>query len=195
MKLIGSALSPFVGKARLAAHYLGIPFEEIAVDTTHDPEELTRYNPLGKIPALINDEGEVFYDSTVILSYLDYIGGNKLFPQDPLERIRVERLESAADGLCDAIVAHVYERRYHPAELVYQPWLDKQWGKITRMLQYFEDHLPELEPLNAGNLTLGIVLNFAENRFPGKWNVNTPKVDAWRLKFRTTYPELQALLP
>lgn len=83
-----------------------------------------------------------------------------------LERIRVERLESAADGLCDAIVARVYERRYHPAELVYQPWLDKQWGKITRMLQYFEDHLPALEPLNAGNLTLGIVLNFAENRFP-----------------------------
>lgn len=125
-KLIGSALSPFVGKARLAAHYLGIPFEEIAVDTTHDPEELERYNPLGKIPALINDEGEVFYGSTVILSYLDYIGGNKLFPQNPFERIRVERLESAADGLCDAIVAHVYERHYHPAELVYQPWLDKQ---------------------------------------------------------------------
>ncbi|WP_297326250.1 glutathione S-transferase N-terminal domain-containing protein [uncultured Bartonella sp.] len=47
-------------KPVLRRHYLGIPFEEIAVDTTHDREELTRYNPLGKIPAFINDEAEVF---------------------------------------------------------------------------------------------------------------------------------------
>ncbi|MHC5306838.1 glutathione S-transferase N-terminal domain-containing protein [Bartonella sp. LJL80] len=195
MRLLGSATSPFVAKARLAAYYLNIDLEEIAVDTFHDPEELTKFNPLGKIPALITDDGDVFFDSPVILSYLDYLGGNKLFPQDPLARIKVERLEAAADGLCDVLVAHVYERRYRPEALVHQPWLDKQWGKATRMLDYFEENVPQLDKLDAGNLTLAIVLNFAELRFAGLWDEKRPQLKNWRDLFILKYADLQALLP
>ena len=43
-------------------------------------EELRRINPLGKIPALLLDDGSVLIDSPVICEYLNHVGGGKFFP-------------------------------------------------------------------------------------------------------------------
>ena len=59
-----------------------IPAERLDVVLDIDPATgLREENPLGKIPALITETGEAFYDSRVIVEYLDHIGGGGLIPK------------------------------------------------------------------------------------------------------------------
>jgi glutathione S-transferase len=84
MKLRSSPPSPFGRKVKLAMAILGLKDRiEIVEANTADPsDDLRSQNPLGKIPALVLENGDVIYDSSVILEYLDFLaGGGKLFPQ------------------------------------------------------------------------------------------------------------------
>ena len=79
MKLYSNAASPFARKCRVIAHELELKLEEIRTLPMQDPE-FRRINPLGKIPALVLDDGSVLIDSPVICEYLNHIGGGKFFP-------------------------------------------------------------------------------------------------------------------
>ena len=81
MKLYANPVSPFARKARIIAHELGSE----AGDRPHrlplaTMPEFRRINPLGKIPALVLDDGSVLFDSPVICEYLNHAGGGKFFP-------------------------------------------------------------------------------------------------------------------
>ena len=74
--------------------------------------ELRKLNPLGKIPALVLDDGSALFDSPVICEYLNELGGGKFFPGVTLfERSSAGRwkaLDPAGAGrrhLADAAVA------------------------------------------------------------------------------------------
>ena len=57
MKLLGTQTSPYVRKARLVLLEKNIP-HEFLIDPPNEPESLVaRVNPLGRIPALILDDG------------------------------------------------------------------------------------------------------------------------------------------
>ena len=116
----------------MAAAYAGIALEPVPVETSNPPAELLNANPLGKIPVLIADDGATIFDSRAITQYLNRQSGNKLFPRNPAKRTDAERLEALADGIADCALAHVYERRSRPEEIVHQPWLDKQWAKVDQ---------------------------------------------------------------
>ena len=80
MVLRSSPASPFGRKVRIAIALLGFG-GETRVDTA-DPTDLAdtlrRQNPLGKIPVLIAEDGTAYYDSRVILEFLDErAGGGK----------------------------------------------------------------------------------------------------------------------
>ena len=69
MKLRSAGPSPFGRKVRIAAAALGLA-GDITVentDTMDEDDSIRRQNPLGKIPALILDDGRVLYDSRVIV--------------------------------------------------------------------------------------------------------------------------------
>ena len=75
-----------------------------------------RINPLGKIPALLLDDGSVIYDSPVICEYLDELGGGKFLPRATLfkaaeGRWRALTLQALGDGLADAVVRRTQELR------------------------------------------------------------------------------------
>lgn len=45
---------------------------------------MARYNPLGKVPALVTDDGECWFDSPVIAQYLELLGvAPPMIPADP----------------------------------------------------------------------------------------------------------------
>ncbi len=69
--------SPFGRKVRLAAAVLGLTDEITieAADTMNSEDSIRGQNPLGKIPALVLDDGRVLYDSRVIIEYLDTTAG------------------------------------------------------------------------------------------------------------------------
>lgn len=115
MKLIGSYTSPYVRKISVMLLEKGIPFDFIN-DVPHEPGcKITQFNPLGKVPALVTDDGEVFYDSPIIVQFIELMNvAPTLLPWQPLEALRVKQIEALADGVTDAAVALVLEGRRDP---------------------------------------------------------------------------------
>ena len=135
MILRSSPASPFGRKVKIAAAILGLD-KEINVekaDTTDASDTIRKQNPLGKIPALILEDGSVLHDSPVILDYLDHrAGGGKIIPKEPDARFAALTLEALCDGILDAQLLQVYEGRYRPAEKYEAKWIELQAGKVTR---------------------------------------------------------------
>jgi glutathione S-transferase len=180
----------------MAAAYLDIPLEAVPMETSNPTEEFLKANPLGKIPVLIADDGETVFDSRAITQYLNRHSGNKLFPRNPVKRTEAERLEALADGIADCALAHVYERRARPEEIVHQPWLDKQWDKIIRALDALNASPPKLgRKITGGHIALRAVLGYLELRFAGKWEKGRSRLKRWAARFDEKFPELKALLP
>lgn len=196
LKILCAPASPYSAKVRMSAAYAGIPFETVVVDTNVEPASLVAVNPLGKIPALITDDGEAIFDSRAITQYLNRISRNSLFPTALAKRTEAERLEALADGIADCALAHVYERRYHPEEKIHQPWLDRQWGKVERTLDYLNANLPRLgNRANAGQIALRATLAYLDLRFAGKWEKGRAKLRKWAARFDEKFPQLKSLLP
>src|SRR2546423_12353054 len=117
MQLFYSPNSPYARKARIIIHELGLTarVEEKSVSLPADAK-LRALNPLGKIPALLLDDGSVIYDSPVICEYLDTLGEGKFFPRATLfreaqGRWRALTLHALGDGLADAVVRRNQEMR------------------------------------------------------------------------------------
>src|ERR1700683_1204342 len=107
MILRSAAPSPFARKVRIALSLLGFD-KDVGIDSadTADPHDTIRkQNPLGKIPVLIIEDGTAFYDSRVILDYLDHrAGGGKILPREAGQRLAALRLEALCDGMLDASI-------------------------------------------------------------------------------------------
>lgn len=87
LTLVSFDLCPYVQRAVIALAEKGIPFERRDVDLADKPAWFKAISPLGKVP-LLQVEGEVLFESAVIVEYLDETRGAKLHPQDALVRAR-----------------------------------------------------------------------------------------------------------
>lgn len=195
-KVLYSSSSPYSAKVRMAAAYAGLPVEAVAVDTNAEPAALIDANPLGKIPALITDEGLSIYDSRAITQYLNRVSGNALYPRNADKRTQAEILEALADGICDCLLAHVYERRSRPEDKIHQPWLDKQWSKALRALDRLNAEPPKLpKKITAGHIGLRATLGYLTLRFGGQWERGRGKLARWAARFDARFPELVPFIP
>lgn len=195
-RLFHSLSSPYSAKVRIAATYAGISFESILTDTNADPADLIAANPLGKIPVWVTDEGTAVHDSAVITQYLNRLTKNVLFPSNPAKRLEAERLESLADGLCDCLLAQVYEVRFRPEDKIYQPWLDRQWSKAERALDYLNANPPGLpKKITIGQIAVRAALGYLALRFPGRWEKGRARLVRWARRFDEKFPELAPHLP
>ena len=111
MKLIGSYTSPFVRKISVILLEKRIPFEFVNESPYSESNGVARYNPLGKVPALVTDDGECWFDSPVIAQYLELLGvAPPMIPADPRAALRMRQLEALADGVMEAAQALVREK-------------------------------------------------------------------------------------
>src|SRR5437764_1125320 len=183
MILRSSPPSPFGRKIKLAIGILGLD-KEVTVekaDPTDANDSIRKQNPLGKIPALIIENGTVLYDSPVILDYLDHrAGGDKIIPKDSSARIAALTLQALCDGILDAGILLVYEGRWRPAEKHEPKWIDHQRGKVQRALEVLEAAPPKLDAIpNVGQITLACALGYGDLRFEGKWRESHPRLVKW----------------
>ncbi|MDA7964926.1 glutathione S-transferase family protein [Ruegeria sp.] len=185
-QLYFSPVSPFARKVRVAALEKGVADQieevEVATSPVDTNPDLAARNPLGKLPCLVRADGRVIYDSRAILRFIDGLTGTAtLYPADDsvFDRLTVESL---AEGVLDAAVLCVYERRTRSADQVSQAWLDGQAGKINRALDWFEAHVPDaLEPdFDAACIGLACALGYLDFRQPtGDWRPGRPQLTAW----------------
>ena len=190
-KIFYSPASPYSAKVRMAAARCGVDIDAQIVNTNDEPANLVDANPLGKIPVLIRDEGDAIFDSRAITQYLNRVSGSALFPRNAEKRLEAERLEALADGICDCLLAHVYERRFRPEEKIHQPWLDLQWKKVTRALDYLNSNPPKMtKKATGGQIALRATLAYLSLRFEGKWERGRSKLTRWAKRFDERFPEL-----
>ena len=192
MILRSSPASPFGRKVRIAASLLGLASKiEVTATNLEDPaDSVRRQNPIGKIPVLVTDDGATYYDSRVILEYLDHLaGGGRIIPRDAPARFEALRLQALCDGLLDACLLLVYEGRYRPADMRVQAWVDRQTEKVARGMQALEAAPPALTPVpDVGQITLACLLGYRDLRFGGIWRKEYPKLLAWHDKFAAQVP-------
>lgn len=196
LKVLYAPASPYSAKVRMAAAYAGVTIESVLVDTGAEPPLLLRNNPLGKIPVLVTEDDESIYDSRAITQFLNRTARNVLFPRNANKRTEAERLEALADGICDCLLAHVYERRFHSEEKIEQDWLDKQWAKVERALDQLNSNPPKLpKKITAGQIALRATIGYLALRFPGKWERGRSRLVRWAKRFDEKFPELAQLTP
>jgi glutathione S-transferase len=195
MILRSSPPSPFGRKIKLAIGILGFD-NEVTIekaDPTDAGDSLRKQNPLGKIPALIVENGTVLYDSPVILEYLDHrAGGARIVPEEPEARFAALTLQALCDGILDAGILLVYEGRWRPAEKHEPKWIDHQRGKVQRALDVLEAAPPPLDAIpNVGQITLACALGYGDLRFEGKWRAGHPRLVKWLDEFAARVPAFE----
>jgi len=195
MILRSSPPSPFGRKVKIALGILGLEGDVTIekADPTDTSDTIRQQNPLGKIPALITEDGTVLYDSPVILEYLDHrAGGAKILPADINARVKAVTLQALCDGILDAGILLVYEGRWRPPEMAVPKWLEHQSGKVTRGLDALEAAPPALTATpDVGQITLACALGYQDLRFGGKWRAQYPALVKWLDAFAAQVPAFE----
>ena len=195
MKLYSNAASPFARKCRVIAHELGLKLEEIRTLPMQDPE-FRRINPLGKIPALVLDDGSVLIDSPVICEYLNHMGGGKFFPgmnifKHNSGRWKALGLAALGDGLADAAVAWIILGRENP---VPEASRQRQMQTVLATLDMLERVKFAKDP-TIGEISVACAIGYVEFRMPDlDWKSSRPNLSAWYARF-CEYPAMKATVP
>jgi len=197
MKLIGSHASPFTRKVRVVLAEKKIEYD-FEVDNPWKADAVTpKFNPLGKVPVLVLDDGTTLFDSRVIVQYLDTVSPvSRLIPDTGRQRIAVKRWEALADGLCDAAAAIVIERR-RPAGQLSPEWIERQRAKIDLALRELAHDLGERawcngEAYSLADIATGCALAYLDLRHPDlDWRERYPNLVklAEKLAKRTSFVE------
>jgi glutathione S-transferase len=201
MILRSSPASPFGRKVRIAIALLAFDSDTQIepADTNNIADTLRHQNPLGKIPVLIAEDGMAYYDSRVILEFLDErAGGGRIIPRDGRARLAALRLQALADGVLDASILTVYEARWRAHEHHEQKWLEHQAGKVTRALAALEENPPPLDRTglpNVGQIAFACALGYRDFRFGGSWRAGHPRLVGWLDDFAARVPAFAATAP
>lgn len=198
MKLHWTPTSPYVRKVMVAAYETGLDGRIERIETSFWPPDpgYAKINPLGKVPALVTDAGQALFDSGVICEYLDSLHhGTKLFPPAGETRWRALVLHSLADGILDAAVLRVMERR-RPGELQSAEEMARQKEKVARALDALEEKAGALEgSITIGTIAAGCALGYLDFRFADEdWRDGRPKLTAWYEGFQAR-PSMAATVP
>lgn len=199
MKLRYSTTSPYARKVYVVALETRVAgqLDRVRTDPWDPTDDLPQKNPLGKVPALILDDGRVMYDSVVIAEYLDSLhDGRKIFPPEGEERWTALRLHALGDGMVEAAILRMIELQRRPPELRWPLWVERQRDKIERSLKVLEKDADELQgEVTIGNLTIAIALDYLDFRFRDLgWRNFCPKLTLWHETFASK-PTMQATRP
>ena len=186
MKLVTSLTSPYGRKVRVALLEKKIPCQ-LQVENPWLPDSAVHaFNPLGKVPVLVLEDGVSVFDSRVIVEYLDHLTPvAHLIPPEPKSRMMVRGVEALADGVTDAAVA-LYLEKKRPAAQQSADWLLLQEKTLFRGLEALSEALGEKawylgnNSLTLADIACGCMLGYLDLRFPD-------------IDWRTAHPNLARL--
>jgi len=187
MKLFYSAASPYARKARVAAIESGasdkLETEEIL--PWEDPAGYRDVNPVGKVPALVRDDGPPLYQSNFVCEYLDSQGRTKIYPDPGPARWTALRQIAAADGILDASVLVRMEGMFHEGDGVSTKLVDRQEFSVDMALDQLEAEAADLTgPVTIGQVAAACALAYRDFRFADiDWRADRPNLAAWFAEF------------
>lgn len=197
MKLIASLTSPYARKVRIALAEKKIEYDLIEESPWATETTVASYNPLGKVPVFVLDDGTTLFDSRVIVEYLDTVSPvSRLIPEPNRQRIGVRRWEALADGICDAAVAIRLESA-RAAKQQDKHWLERQRRKVDLGLQELARELGDKawcngEAYSLADIATGCALGYLDLRHPAiDWRGSYPNLvkHAEKLAKRPSFAE------
>lgn len=144
MKLYDFPLSPYCQKVRLALTEKDLAYDKVFVDLTKNEQrkpEFQRLNPYSKVPVL-DDDGEIVYDSTFINEYLD-----DEYPHPPLrpeasgDRARMRMFEDFADTSFTPQCGLLYAEVRKPEDQIDQERAQRYRGDLIRVIEFLDRQL------------------------------------------------------
>ena len=182
LKLIASLTSPYARKVRVALAEKKIECALVLESPWTPGNNVAEFNPLGKVPVLVMEDGTTIYDSRVIVEYLDSVSPvSRLIPEPSRQRIAVKRWEALGDGICDAVAAIVLEGR-RPARQQSNDWVDRQQHKIALGVLELARDLDEKpwcsgEGYSLADIATGCALGYLDLRQPElDWRAQHPNL-------------------
>lgn len=147
MILIGMVDSPYVRRVAVSLRVLGFAFEHRNWSVGKDFERIREYNPLGRVPTLVLDHGEVLIESATMLDWMDQQVGEAraLLPARGAQRRRALKLMAIATGAADKGVAQLYEHAFRPTEKRHEPWVARCRTQMEAGLVELERQCADLE--------------------------------------------------
>jgi glutathione S-transferase len=174
MKLLASLTSPYARKLRILAHELGVALVLEETMPMSDPAALLAANPLGKVPALVLDDGSALIDSPVIAAWLlASVPGQTLLPIAGADHWQARSTEALADGVLDAAII----LRFNMAQgITSGPWVDRQYSAITRALTVMNGRVGGSA---FGDICIAVACDYLTFRFPAlDWRTHNPALVA-----------------
>ncbi|MEI6417821.1 MAG: glutathione S-transferase N-terminal domain-containing protein [Sphingomonadales bacterium] len=175
MKLLASLTSPYARKLRILAQELKVNLPVVETNPMADGDELLAANPLGKVPALVLDDGLTIVDSPVIAAFLlNLAPDQKLLPASGSAHWQARSTEALADGVLDAAII----MRFNQAQGVSTGlWVERQRIAIDRALAVLASRTGQS---GFGDICTAVACEYLTFRFPG-------------IDWRGTHPALAAL--
>jgi glutathione S-transferase len=172
MKLIGSLASPYVRKARIVLAEKKIDYQLVLENVWSPDTTIHTFNPIGKVPCLLMEDGEAVFDSRVICEYVDTLSPvGKLIPQSGRERVEVRCWEALADGVLDAAVLIRLESTQRDEEHRSESWVARQRRKIDDALDAMSQGLAGKmwcanNHYSLADIAVGCALGYLDFRMP-----------------------------
>jgi glutathione S-transferase len=201
VRLLGSLASPYVRKVRVVLHEKGLDCPLEIEDVWSPTTAIGRFNPLGKVPCLVLEDGECVFDSRVIVQTLEDLRPDPpLLPHEATSRRRVLTWEALADGMLDAGVLVRLESTQRPEDKRHEPWIARQRAKVEAALDWAERALGERpwlvgERFSLADVALGCATGWLAFRLPDLLEARPrPALAAYRARleerpsFRLTRP-------
>lgn len=167
----------------ICAHELGLSGQIKLLPAKASPvnrdQNIVAKNPLGKVPTLITESGQVLYDSRVICEYLNDMGRGNLFPSAGESKWEALTMQALGDGLLDAALLARYESFLRPAHLCWEDWVNGQIEKIHSALSTFENTIGH-SAFHIGQITAACALGYLDLRYDHlNWRGTYPRLKGW----------------
>lgn len=175
--------SPYARKVRIVLAEKKLPCEFKETDIRNKSPEFLKLSPIGKIPVLVDENGLVFWDSTLIVEYLDQTYPQPSFyPSDRLERLRCRQSEELADSLIDNAIGLWNETS--KGTQADSNTKAKLQSTINRLLDFLEQKLTQSnylikETLSAVDIAALSGLGYYSLRFGKDWQQQYPHLNQW----------------
>lgn len=196
-KLISATPSPYARKVRIALIEKGIPFTLQTEVPWHGTTATPAYNPLEKLPVLVQPDGTGIYESRFILEWLEVKHPTpRLLPDDAEQILASRQVEVIADGVCDAVVLLFFERlRQEPSA----EWIARQRrkveGGVRALAERAGDGFLVGDRFGLADIAAGTALRYLAVRFPEfDWAGQYPNLAAMSARLEAR-PSFAATVP
>ena len=161
MKLVIATPSPFARKVRVVLREKEINFEEI-IDVPWNRDTIcTKFNPLGKIPVLLQEGKQPLFDSSIIVQHIEHMNKSPaMYPSNLEDSMLAKIIETTADGICDALVLISLENT-RKERLRSKDWIQRQSLKIYNGMEYLSNKLGKKIYFASGEFTIADVAGFS----------------------------------